>query len=222
MSEEEKRTKKQKIEDNRRLRAMSQNSTIFALTPSSSPPIVPENEHYFSPIVYRKRRSNDDDINDDYNDDDDSDQDQHHHHHQTMIQSFEDTNELPDIKPTADMLNEIIKRKHFDYNKSLLANEYCVLLKTIEENYARAVRLNVSVIRGCHVPCLRNLNDITDVVNEPAQMSSLRLITFLKLTPEFHVGYLVIFRNILNRFVCLFFRRVYMKMIDLHWLNIIS
>ena len=54
MSEEEKRTKKQKIEDNRRLRAMSQNSTMFAFTPSSSPPTVPETEQFQSTIDYPK------------------------------------------------------------------------------------------------------------------------------------------------------------------------
>lgn len=212
MSEEEKRTKKQKIEDNRRLRAMSQTSTMFALTPSSSPPIVPETEHFFSPIVYQKRRINGDEIVDDDDDDDDSDQD-----HQNINQSFEDTNELPDIKPSADMLNEMINGNHFDYNKSFLAHDDCVLLKTIEQNYARAVRLNVSVIRGCHFPCLRNLNDITDVVNEPAQMSSLRLITFLKLTPEFHVCRFLLDRSmVIALFILFLFRRVYMKMIDLH------
>ena len=61
MSEEEKRTKKQKIADNRRLRAISQNSTIFALTPASSPLMVPETEHFNFPIEYQKHGIYDDD-----------------------------------------------------------------------------------------------------------------------------------------------------------------
>lgn len=177
MSEEEKRTKKQKIEDNRRLRALSQNSAMFSSTPSSSPPVVPETEHFFSPTaVYRKRRLHDGD-----DDDDDSD-----HDHQNTMHSFDDVDELPDIKPSADILNQFLNGNNMNYRSSLAEDDQ-QLLKNIEQNYARGVRLNISVIRGYTFPCIRNLNDITDVVNEPAQMSSLRLITFLKLTPEFHV-----------------------------------
>ena len=145
--------------------------------------MVPETEHIFSPtIVHRKRRlHDDDDEDDDDDDDDDSDQD-----HQNMMHSFEDVDELPDIKPSADILNQFMNGNNMDY-KSLLADDDQLLLKNIERNYARGVRLNISVIRGYTFPCLRNLNGLTDVVNEPAQMSSLRLITFLKLTPEFHV-----------------------------------
>jgi hypothetical protein len=160
MSEEEKRTKKQKIEDNRRLRAMSQNSTtMFSFTPSSSPPIVPETEHLNFPIEYQKHRINDND--DDYED------------NKHNIRLSDDNNDF----------NENI----FDY-KTLLNDHDRILLTKINENYTRAVQLNVSVIRGYDFPCLRNLNDFTDVVNEPAQMSTLRMITFLKLTPEFNVN----------------------------------
>ncbi|CAF3920313.1 unnamed protein product, partial [Rotaria sp. Silwood1] len=65
MSEEEKRTKKQKIEDNRRLRAMSQNLTMFSITPSTSPSIVPETEPFNFSIEYQKRFSIDDEDADD-------------------------------------------------------------------------------------------------------------------------------------------------------------
>ena len=166
MSEEEKLTKKQKIEDNRRLRAMSQNSTMFSFTPSSSPPTVPEEDHFNFPIKYHKRIffNNDDDDNDD-------DEDNKDH-----IHLFDDKN---------NDTNEDI----FNY-KTLLNNDDCLILTKIEEDYTRAVHLNISVVRGHDIPCLRNLNDITDVVNEPAQMSTLRLITFLKLTPEFNVSFI--------------------------------
>jgi hypothetical protein len=158
MSEEEKLTKRQKIEDNRRLRAMSQNLNMFAFTPSSSPPIVPESEHLNFSIEYQKSFFHDDDDDDDTKD---------------HIQLFDDTNDTND---------EI-----FDY-KTLLNLDDRLLLTKIEENYKRAVQLNISVVRGHDLPFLRNLNDVTDVVNEPAQMSSLRMITFLKLTPEFNVS----------------------------------
>ena len=59
MSEEEKRTKKQKIEDNRRLRATSQNLTVFSFTPLSSPSIVPDTEQYNDSIQCRKYFNND-------------------------------------------------------------------------------------------------------------------------------------------------------------------
>jgi hypothetical protein len=164
MSEEEKRTKKQKIEDNRRLRAMSQNSTMFSFTPSSSPPIVPETEGFNFPNEYQKQDDDDD--------------------YKTNIHLFEDTNDILDIKPFENKFNQTI----FDYTNFLNNNDRQLLIN-VEKNYTRAVQLNVSVIRGYDFPCLRNLNDITDVVNEPAQMSSIRIITFLKLTPEFHVRF---------------------------------
>ena len=162
MSEEEKRTKKQKIEDNRRLRAMSQSSSMFAFTPSSSPPMVPETEHYHFPMDYQKPLVQDPD-DDDYED------------QKNSIHLFDDTSDLLDIK-------------QLDY-RTFLDNPYRQLLSDIEKNYTRAVQFNVSVIRGHDFPCLRNLTDVTDVVNEPAQMSSIRMITFLKLTPEFHVSH---------------------------------
>lgn len=168
MSEEEKRTKKQKIEDNRRLRAMSQTSPIFSLTPSSSPPMVPETENFHSPIDYHKRVVDDDE---DTN---------------NAMDPFEDTNDFFDIKPSVDVLNQLTSQNTFDC-KALLEQDDRLLLTTIERNYTRAVQLNVAMRRGCDFPRLRNLTDVTDLVNEPAQMSSLRMITFLKLTPEFHV-----------------------------------
>ncbi len=184
MSEEEKRTKKQKIEDNRRLRAMSQNSSMFAFTPSSSPPIVPETENFNFPIEYQKRIVNDDD------DDDDDYRD-----NKNSIHLFENTNELIEIKPFENLFHKLTNQNTFDY-KTYLDNNNRQLLINIEKNYTRAVQLNVSVIRGYDFPCLRNLTDITDVVNEPAQMSSIRMITFLKLTPEFHVRYFFFNRKI--------------------------
>jgi len=168
MSEEEKQTKKQKIEDNRRLRAMSQNSTLFSFTSSSSPSTVPETEYFHFTIDYQKRL-----IDDDYEDNKDD------------IQFFNDNHE---IKPVEELFNNINKTS-FDY-KTLLNNNDRLLLTKIDENYTHAVQLNVSVIRGYDFPCLRHLNDFTDVVNEPAQMSTLRIITFLKLTPEFNVNFI--------------------------------
>jgi hypothetical protein len=196
MSEEEKLTKKQKIEDNRRLRAMSQNSSMFSFTPSSSPPIVPETERFNFSIEYKKRIINDDDDGD-YEDNKDN------------IHLFDDNNY---IKSTEDIYSNNVNQYLFDY-KTLLNDHNQVLLTKIDENYTRAVQLNVSVIRGYDFPCLRNLNDIIDVVNEPAQMSSLRLITFLKLTPEFNVRFFFIKKKNL---LCFFFYSLCMKMIDLH------
>jgi hypothetical protein len=184
MSEEEKRTKKQKIEDNRRLRAMSQNSTMFSFTPSSSPPSVPEEDHFNFPSEYHKHIF----LN---NDDDDDDNKDHIH---LFDDNNNDTNE-----------------ETFNY-KTLLNNDDCLILTKIEKDYTHAVRLNISVVRGHDIPCLRNLHDITDVVNEPAQMSTLRLITFLKLTPEFNVS-LYKKEDLLKS--C-FFLSHYMKTIVLH------
>jgi len=196
MSEEEKLTKKQKIEDNRRLRAMSQNSSMFSFTPSSSPPIVPETERFHFSMEYKKRFINDDDDDDDYEDNKDN------------IHLFDDNN---DIKSTEDIYPNNYNQYTFDY-KTLLDNHDRILLTKIDEDYTRAVQLNVSVIRGYNFPCLRNLNDIIDVVNEPAQMSALRLITFLKLTPEFNVRF---FFTYTKKSFVLFFS-LCMKMIDLH------
>ncbi|CAF3203965.1 unnamed protein product [Rotaria socialis] len=133
MSEEEKRTKKQKIEDNRRLRAISQSLSMLSKS-SYSPLIVPDDKH--SQFSFE----NCDDTFD------------------------EDSNEY----------------KYFlqDNDRSLLT--------TIEEHYTQAVRLNISVIKGYDNPCLRNLNDFVDVLNEPAHISALRMITLLKLTQEFN------------------------------------
>jgi succinate dehydrogenase flavin-adding protein (antitoxin of CptAB toxin-antitoxin module) len=132
MSEEEKRTKKQKIEDNRRLRAMSQSLSMLT-TPFISP-----DEKLFQ---YSSENLND--------------------------MSDEDSNDF----------------------KYLLNNNEWDLLTKIEEHYTQAVRLNISVIKGFDNPCLRNLNDFVDVVNEPAHISTLRMITFFKLTSEFNVGF---------------------------------
>lgn len=131
MSEEEKRSKKQKIEDNRRLRAMSQSLSML-----STPFILPdENSFHFS---YEKL-------------DDTSD---------------EDSDDL----------------------KYCLDSPERTVLSKIEEHYTQAVRLNNSVIKGFENPCLRNLNNYVECVNEPAQICALRLITFFKLTPEFNVS----------------------------------
>ena len=168
MSEEEKRTKKQKIEDNRRLRALSQNVTLSSIrssSPSSSPSIVPENER-FNPSMDYSCHLNDDDDGDVYNDDDES-EDRH---------TF-DSNSLS--------TNEELSQKSTTVT-SLSTNDR-LLLSQIENSYIQAVRLNVSVIKGCSSPCLRDLRDVTDLINELAQMSTVRMITFLKLTPEFRV-----------------------------------
>ncbi|CAF2714467.1 unnamed protein product [Rotaria sp. Silwood2] len=182
MSEEEKLTKKQKIEDNRRLRAMSQNLTMFSITPSNSPSIVPETEHFSFSVDYQKHFSNDDE-DEDYND------------NKNTIYLFDDPNDKKDIKPFAEIFNHSnnnnnnnnnnINQNKFDY-KTLLNDHDRRLLTKIDENYTRAVQLNISVAEGCDLPCLRNLNHITNIVNELAQISTLRTITFLKLTPEFN------------------------------------
>ena len=130
MSEEEKRTKKQKIEDNRRLRALSQSLSILSV-----PSILPD-ERYIQ-------------------------------------LSYEEDNEIFDDDSN-------------DY-KYYLNNNDRILLTKIKEHYTEAVRLNISVIKGFNNPCLRNLYDFVDVVNEPAHISTLRMITFFKLTPEFNV-----------------------------------
>lgn len=125
MSEEEKRTKKQKIEDNRRLRRMSQSLNML----STSRRTIQQHEGT-APL------DNDDDDSNDYK----------------------------------DLLNDV----HRD------------LLTKVEEHYTNAVRLNVAAMKGSNQPRLRNLTGVVDVVNEPGQMSALRMITFFKLTPEFH------------------------------------
>ncbi|CAF1250047.1 unnamed protein product [Adineta steineri] len=174
MSEEEKRTKKQKIEDNRRLRAMSHNSTMFSFTPSCSPPIVPETDRSQFSVEYQTRII-DDDGGDDY---------EYTNDNKHNIHLFDETNDtMPDDELSNNKSN--LNQNSFDY-KTLLDFEDRILLIKIEEDYTRAVHLNKSVIRGYSVPCLRNLNDVIDVVNEPAQMSTLRMITFLKLTPQFN------------------------------------
>jgi hypothetical protein len=135
MSDEEKRSKKQKIEDNRRLRAISQSFTILPTSPSS-PSFVSDRIHC---------RFSADDFEDTYD---------------------ESSNEYLDC---------------LDDNERILVTK-------IEEHYIHAVRLNISVIKGYDNPCLRNLNGFADVVNEPAQISTLRMITFFKLTPQFNVS----------------------------------
>lgn len=200
MSEEEKRTKKQKIEDNRRLRAMSQNSTTFALTPSSSPPMVPETECFQFPFDCQKR-----------NVDDDNDDDIHDTKHN--IHLFDDTNDTNDMKPVEDISNTTNNTYQtiFDF-KTLLNDDDRKILYKIDEEYTRAVQLSKSVVRGCDPPRLRSLNDVTDVANEPAQISSLRMITFFKLTPEFNVKELFFLQE--NKATLPFFFSPYMKMID--------
>jgi hypothetical protein len=197
MSEEEKRTKKQKIEDNRRLRAMSQNSTTFSFTSSSSPPLVPQTECFHFPIGYQKRVVEDDDDNED---------------NKHNIRLFDEINDTNDLKPMEQIFNYTnnINQNIYDYTILLNGDDRTILTK-IEEDYTRAVQLNVSVVRGFDIPCLRSLNDVTDVVNEPAQMSTIRLITFFKLTPEFNVRF-ISFILIERKFS--FFFSLYMKMID--------
>jgi hypothetical protein len=177
MSEEEKRTKKQKIEDNRRLRAMSQNSTTLSFTSSSSPSLVPQTECFHFPIGYQKRV---------VAEDDDSNEDNKHN-----IHLFDEINDTKDLKPMEQIFNYTnnINQNIFDYRVLLNGDDRTILTK-IEEDYTRAVQLNVSVVRGFDIPCLRILNDVTDVVNEPAQMGTIRLITFFKLTPEFNVRFI--------------------------------
>ncbi|CAF0987726.1 unnamed protein product [Rotaria sordida] len=175
MSEEEKRTKKQKIEDNRRLRAMSQNSTMFSITPSTSPSIVPETERFNFSVEYRKHFVKDDE------DEDDND------NNKDTSYLFDDNNDTNDFKPIKGIFNNNnnINQSKFDY-KILLNDHDRILLTKIDENYTRAVQLNISVAKGYDSPCLRNLNHLTNIVNELAQISTLRTITFLKLTPEFN------------------------------------
>ena len=161
MSEEEKRTKKQKIEDNRRLRAVSQTihrSSVRSSTPPSSPSIVPETEYYHRLISYPTLSSHDDD-------------DSH------AVDSIDDaSNENVFPTPT------------FDY-RALVDDHDGHRLRTIENNYQQAVHLNVSVIEGRKHSSVRHLHRLVDLVNELAQMSALRMITFFKLTPEFNVCY---------------------------------
>ena len=130
MSEEEKLTKKQKIEDNRRLRAMSQSLNL--LTTSN-----------------RTRRT---------------------------IRRNSVTEPLADDGDDSN-----------DY-KYLLNDGHRDLLAKVEEHYTDAVRLNVAAMKAADQPRLRNLNSVVNVVNEPGQMSALRMITFFKLTSEFNVS----------------------------------
>lgn len=172
MSEEEKRTKKQKIEDNRRLRAMSQHLNMFSFTPSSSPSIVPENERFNYSIEYQNHSINDD-LNNQHNDS------------VFLADDNNDSNDIPSIKDILGSNNK--NQNQFDF-KTLLNDGDRTALTIINDNYIRAVQLNISIVTGYDPPCLRNLNDITDFLNETAQMSTLRTITFLKLTPEFNVS----------------------------------
>ncbi|CAF1284621.1 unnamed protein product [Adineta steineri] len=133
MSEEEKRTKKRKIDDNRRLRAMSQSLSI--LSASTYSPSIPPDDGYSEYIFLKSQDSSDDDSN--------------------------------------------------EYKYSFDGNTR-ILLKQIEEHYTQAVRLNISIIKGLDSPCLRDLHDLVDIVNEPAHISTLRMITFFKLTPQFN------------------------------------
>lgn len=173
MSEEEKRTKKQKIEDNRRLRAMSQNVTMFSSTPSSSPSTVPETERFNFPAEYRKIFSNDDS---------DSDSDN------ITAQLVDDPNDIKDLFSLEDIFNnnDNSNTNHFDY-KTLLKEGDRQLLTKIDHSYNLAVQLNTSVTKDSNSQCIRNLNNVTNVINELTQMSTLRTITFLKLIPEFNV-----------------------------------
>jgi hypothetical protein len=161
MSEEEKRTKKQKIEDNRRLRALSQNlsnSSIRSSTPSSSPSIVPENEHFHYSVDYSMPLS-----------------DSFHCQSNLMSEINYD-----DSQRTSRMLDA------FDYRAMMLDSDRRSLSK-IDEHYCQAVRWNISEIKGYDYPCLRKLKNMTDLINEFTQISTIRMITFFKLTPEFNV-----------------------------------
>jgi len=145
---------------------MSQNSTMFAFTPSSSPPTVPETEQFQSTIDYPKTYI------DDYNTDSQKD----------PCDPFSNSQDFSfDIKPNHDIL------KFFDSfdDKCLLDLNERLLLAKIDENYTRAVRLNIIATKNHNSSSLRNLNDVADVVNEPAQISTIRMITFFKLTPQF-------------------------------------
>ncbi|CAF0834531.1 unnamed protein product [Adineta ricciae] len=130
MSEEEKRTKKQKIEDNRRLRAMS----ILSQS-ASSLSVAPDDQMLPSTL----NRSDD----------------------------SCDSTTSNECKPSTD-------------------DRLVHSLTKIAERYRKAVQLNVSVIKGCTSPCLRYMDDLIDVLNEPTHLATLRLITFFKLTPEFN------------------------------------
>ena len=150
MSEEEKRSKKQKIDENRRLRAVSQ--SLSTLTTCSYSPSIGSSEQH-SQFTFAN-----------YNE---------------HFESCDDSNDFKDS---------------LDYTQQ---NS----LTKIEEHYNQAVRLNISVIPGLPNPCLRNLSSIVSCLNEPAYISALRLITFLKLTPQFHVG---LMSSVLFFKICLF------------------
>ncbi|CAM2707105.1 unnamed protein product [Rotaria socialis] len=177
MSEEEKRTKKQKIEDNRRLRAMSQNLTMFSLTPASSPSNVPETKLYSFPIKNEKHSFDDFDDNNNNN-------------NKESLLLFDYKDESANFKIMHELLNhnsntDEIQQSSFDY-KTLLDENDRLLITQIDENYTHAVELNVSIAEDYDLPCLRNLNHITNIVNELTHISTLRTITFYKLTPEFN------------------------------------
>lgn len=134
MSEEEKIRKKQKIEDNRRLRAISQSLSMLSTVPCSPSSILEERKfEYLS-------STKSDETNDD------------------------DSNEF----------------------KYLVLNDGHIFLSKIEEYYRKAVNLTVPKIEPTTRPALRDLNGIIDVLNEPTQISALRMITFFKLVPEFN------------------------------------
>ncbi|CAF4615840.1 unnamed protein product, partial [Rotaria magnacalcarata] len=78
-----------------------------------------------------------------------------------------------------------IQQSSFDY-KTLLDENDRLLITQIDDNYTLAVELNVSIAEDYDLPCLRNLNHITNIVNELTHISTLRMITFCKLTPEFN------------------------------------
>jgi hypothetical protein len=143
MSDEEKCRKKQKIEDNRRRRAISQSLSTLS-TVSHSPSIVLNDEQTFQYVPSTLNETFDDDSND----------------YKYLVDDYQ---------------------RHF--------------ITTIEEHYRKAVRLNVSIIQACNPPCVRPLNGMIDVLNEPMHISALRLITYFKLTPEFNVGDLIMKRT---------------------------
>lgn len=184
MSEEEKLTKKQKIEDNRRLRAMSQNLTMFSLTASNSPTLVSENE--LSQTSFKYQKCFDEDKN------------------TQNIFLYDNINEKFDFKPVETIPQPINNEISIDY-KALLNENDRILLTQVDNNYARAVELNVSSAADYAIPSLRNLNHFTNIVNELTHISSARTITFLKLTPEFRVSDFTLFSVTINSIYILVF-----------------
>lgn len=112
-----------------------------------------------------------------YDDDDDDEEDENEDIH---------TSDSSSLSNNVQLSRKSTSEASFDY-KTLLNTNDRLLLTKIENSYTQAVRLNISVIQGYSSPCLRDLRNIVDLINELAQMSTLRMITFLKLTPEFHV-----------------------------------